>query len=624
MLGSDMPAQDPREQPDTGARATGASPLRSVGLIAQVVAVELAAVAALLAWPAGTVGRVALGAVALLVLLAALGRFRGRAVAVWAVVLARFWRRRRGGPARPAQVPRVDSFYDRAGTAFGLIHDARGLTAVLALEPVRPDLVDRPDAEMTFALGPLLAFAERGDVRLAELRLVSHEVAAPSGRFDRRTRPSASYREVAGEHPAGQRSVWVCLRVDPALCPEAVAARGGGVDGARRALAAVAARLVAAVDPPLRLRPLSSEEVRSLAMSLPELDGGTTERVDAVTGGEHVAVAHVVERWGGVDLPALVRELTGAGVIGVRTALEARPQPRAGWAVRSLVVLQARSAEWERVAREVERRTAALGAVLRRLDGEHRPALVAALPVAGPGWPELASRDGARSILAGVTGPLQVEASRGGLLLGEAAGSPAQLSLFRERPTSIVTAMDPRVVAVLCFRAVALGAQVIVLSDRSEPWESLRRFAVDQPDGVRLLARDAAPAGVDPASADRPTLVLVDQGPPAPRPMVTPAPWQCVVHVLPDASLRSFSAGADAGVVLLQCLDPSETVGLAPLLGVTPEAAATLARLSDDELGIVEQGRVRDLRWTLSGVEAQLVAEATARSARSPAGAAQA
>ena len=77
-------------------------------------------------------------------------------------------------------------------------------------------------------------------------------------------------------------------------------------------------------------------------------------------------------------------------------------------------------------------------------------------------------------------------------------------------------------------------------------------------------------------------------------------------------------------VTVLQRLDARDAVALAPLLGLTGEASGRLALLAEDELGVVERGSLRVLRWELSLVEAQLVAQATARSGRLAAGAAQA
>ncbi len=620
MLGSGA-----RREGSTSPRVGGSGGGRHLlpRLLGQVVALELALALVVATWPAGLPTRVTGVVVAVFVVASSLGRWQRRWCFAWYDVVARYWWRNRSSARSTTPAARVESFYDRAGTGFGMIEEGGSVTVVLALEPARPDLADCPDDELALALSPLLTFAGGRDVRPAELRLVTRVVGAPTARGDGRSRPAVSYREVAPGQPVAQRSVWVCLRLDPAWCPEAVAARGGGAEGARRALASLAARLAAAVEPPLRLRALGLEEVRALHRSMPDLSGEAVERFTGVEA-DGTYRGYRVDSWGGTDLPALVRAVAGTGALVVQASVSLRPLPADRWTARAVLVAHCPSGAVERVDREVRARAAASGARLQVLHGEHRLAVAETLPTSGARWPAVTARDGSIPVDGEVATRLRLEAQRGGLLVGRDGDGPVELSLFRDRPTSVATAMDPRVVAVLCFRAVAIGARVVVASDRSEPWETLRRLCDDWPEPPEMVGAGGWSLVTERPSADRPLLVVLDQvsgGEPVPVP---PASWQCVVRVLPDASLRSVSGVGDSMVTVLQRLDAQDAVALAPLLGLTGEASGRLALLAEDELGVVERGSLRVLRWELSLVEAQLVAQATARSGRSAAGAAQA
>ena len=102
-----------------------------------------------------------------------------------------------------------------------------------------------------------------------------------------------AHREILGPlADAAHRSAWLVVRLDPDRCPGAVAERGGGVLGARRALVGALARITRALaDRDLPVRPLDREGLRdavatAAATDLDDGTGGVTERWDAVVVGE--------------------------------------------------------------------------------------------------------------------------------------------------------------------------------------------------------------------------------------------------------------------------------------------------------------------------------------------------
>ena len=93
--------------------------------------------------------------------------------------------------------------------------------------------------------------------------------SAVQGRVEEDFEPTRTYRSLpVSGLPLWQR-VLLVLRHEPAWAPESVAARGGGADGARNALAAAAARTVAAAARDgVALRPVGSAEAAALLREL--------------------------------------------------------------------------------------------------------------------------------------------------------------------------------------------------------------------------------------------------------------------------------------------------------------------------------------------------------------------
>ena len=82
-------------------------------------------------------------------------------------------------------------------------------------------------------------------LRQFDITVDSIDVISRGSRFHDRGQIGAVYDAVLGPLPAiARRSVWVVVRMDPALCPDAVRHRGGGWDGIVRT-AATATRRVA-------------------------------------------------------------------------------------------------------------------------------------------------------------------------------------------------------------------------------------------------------------------------------------------------------------------------------------------------------------------------------------------
>jgi type VII secretion protein EccE len=619
--------------------------------VGQVLVTQVFALVVVLAWPGGWVWRGP--ALALLVVMGcvAWGRYRGRWIFAWIALWVWYRRRRSTGPTtdHTEALEDVAVFVDRSGTRYGLVHDAGSWVTVLAIEPREPVLVavggsrsgsvpPFPSPTPSASAGPVgaprdvlpiaavtSALTDR-DVRLADVRVVVRTMPAPSPLVDPRGAVATSYREVGAGAPIAQRSVWVTLRLDPALCPGAVVARGGGTVGSHRALAAEAARLASGLDRWATVRALGPDEVRASALvgfgAAPE---PLAEDWNELAGASTRHVGYRLRSWGNTTASSMLESLSlvpsltsmlsltmSRGRFDTPPAADAeggvprRPVVRA--ALRTVVLPE----DGPATEAAVHKIAGAHGAALMRADGEHAVLLRDSVPIGrGPGvapGSNVISTPLPLDQLA-ITG---ISLDRGGVVIGRTMeGSPALLRLGAERPTSVTTTLDLGLVMVLAYRALATGCRVRVLSTRSERWLPLRRLGVDDPAVVAIGSPETPRGEVMAGRPDRPTLVVVDTGIQASSSVHAAQPWECVMTVLPDLSMRTLPGMRSSDAVLAGRLGSNESIAAGPFLGLSPSQTAELVDLSDEQVGVIERGRTLKLDLALTAAESHLLVAAT-------------
>ncbi len=116
------------------------------------------------------------------------------------------------------------------GGELGLIADGEAWTAVLALASDDELLADKGEA---IDLDALSGLTRQDDIVFAGVQVVTYTVPAPTTvLLGAGSKAAAAYREItAGSPPPTMRRTWLCLRLDPRLCLEAVARRGASNDG---------------------------------------------------------------------------------------------------------------------------------------------------------------------------------------------------------------------------------------------------------------------------------------------------------------------------------------------------------------------------------------------------------
>ncbi|WP_340557377.1 type VII secretion protein EccE [Streptomyces sp. GSL17-111] len=297
------------------------------------------------------------------------------------------------------------TFTHRDGRSIGIVADATFTTALVRVEQ-RPRALSGSRAGPSLSLGLLTDALEVDGVRLESVQVVQHTQPAPAPSLPPRSVAASSYgplRAAAGA-PA-VRLTWVALKLDPESCAEAVEARGGGAEGAQRAVVRTADHLASRlVGAGFRATVLSEDEVvTALATSV-----GADPTVAAQAGGPGPAsgrrTAESVRHWrcddrwhtvygvgdwpgmgtGGlplVDVAGLLSAVpASASTLSITLASSARESVAVTGHVRitgsSPEELASRCRELEDTARR-----ARVGLV--RLDHQQTPGVLASIPLGG-------------------------------------------------------------------------------------------------------------------------------------------------------------------------------------------------------------------------------------------------
>lgn len=299
---------------------------------------------------------------------------------------------------------------DHDGRDVGLVGHAGAWSAVLA-----PDLDARADGRAllaattaastlggrtdptstgSFPLGALAGTLSDRGVVLDALSAMWH--CRPGGSdLDADAPALAAYREVLGPLPClARREAWLVVRLDPTRCPDAVAERGGGTEGAHRALLGAVARIRRVLDDhDVPVRPLGPDEVLRAAVDAavlgplagrPEALRLTEQWGAAVVG----AVGHTtygVTSWHTASVPTSLDALTGTGATATTVALTLEPgrdDPASEVGLRGTVRLAARSPdELATTGRSLREIADGLGLRLDPLDGQQAAGLATTLPL---------------------------------------------------------------------------------------------------------------------------------------------------------------------------------------------------------------------------------------------------
>ncbi|WP_328562984.1 type VII secretion protein EccE [Streptomyces coelicoflavus] len=388
----------------------------------RLVLLELAAALAVCGWLVGPVAMVPSVAVAVVLVMLAVVRRRRRSLPEWLASHLALRARRRGAPQVPVPqgidaglVPAVEcepnlrtySFShrdERDRRPVGMVGDGAFLTAVLQVEADAGALrAERGRRPLPLAL--VRDALDVDGIRLESAQIVLHTQTAPAPHLPRQSVVVANYAQLQSEIAApAVRIMWIALKLDPELCPDAVAARGGGLPGAQKCLVRSAEHLSSRLTGAgFRVNLLTEEAVSSaLATSMcanpmvtvqsgqgdaPQRRTEESSRSWRCDNRRHTT--YWVRRWPqlggqGVGLPQLAAQLTAVPALATTFSLTLTPSGHQDVAITGHVRVTGRSstelADARRGLESVARR-ARTGLV--RLDREQLPGLLATLPLGG-------------------------------------------------------------------------------------------------------------------------------------------------------------------------------------------------------------------------------------------------
>jgi ESX secretion system protein EccE len=197
---------------------------------------------------------------------------------------------------------------------------------------------------------------------------------------------------------------------------------------------------------------------------------------------------------------------------------------------------------------------------------------------------------------------LDVPIDPGGLVLGREGQSPVVVQLFRGRPTYVGLFAGAYVARVIAFRALAVAAQVAVMTPRPAVWQPLVRSA---PAGWVVPAPPGAPT--PPAGTPiGPSLVLDDAGMGEAQLRGDLGAWQAQVIIRPFATPHSIGQLRSFDAVALQRVQPEAVQPLQFTFGLPDQTAQWLPQMPDDTVAVLAGGQVRFVN--LSPTQAELSA----------------
>lgn len=302
---------------------------------------------------------------------------------------------------------RTYEYLTKSRRTIGMLGDGTFLTAVVRVEAGGASALRPAFGTRALPLGLIHEALDVDGIALESVQVLQHVQPAPAPHLPEQSVARRSYaplQEQTGS-PA-LRLTWVALKLDPELCPEAVRARGDGLEGAQRCLVRAADHLASRLTGAgFRTTVLDEEElVSALATSAclnptatahasrpdapPVRRTAETSRVWRCDDRWHTTYA--VGRWpelgrAATPLPRLVALLTSVPTLTTTFSITlGRSARRTSVTVSGHVRVTGRTdTELAGARRHLERaaRSARLGIV--RLDREQLPAALATLPLGG-------------------------------------------------------------------------------------------------------------------------------------------------------------------------------------------------------------------------------------------------
>ncbi|MGO4615586.1 type VII secretion protein EccE [Nocardia sp. 2YAB30] len=348
------------------------------------------------------------------------------------------------------------------GRSLGLYRDGSRVVAVVEVLPPPGGLTriarTTVHASHLLPLPELANCLNQHDILLSGIDIISHGHRSRSG-----TPAGQIYESLLGPLPAtAHRTVWLAISFDAVACPEAAARRGGGAEGASRAVNIATQRIMRTLeDADCNARILTAPEIRKAVLQITgDFDPRTLEhRWRYAEIGNSVNIGSAVDpKHLGSDLLA---QLWVAPSRDTTVAVRLRP----GSSAESVSV----GAAWRLTARELPERTELAGMV--SMNGRHRDGLLAHLPIAVPGLDDTVPMI---EYPIDVIDALHLPSSGCGQLIGsDDEGQGVAVRIVGAGISTVYVAGELYLAQQLVFRALAVGERILIRTDRAQAWENL-------------------------------------------------------------------------------------------------------------------------------------------------------
>jgi len=393
--------------------------------VQRLVLLEIAGALVVCGWLAGTVALIAAAAIAAVLVVLAVVRRRGRSLPEWLGTLLALRARNRRAASTPVPVgtdsglapavecdPSLRTYShsrgdDRDQRPIGMVGDGGFLTAVLQVESDAGALrAERGRRPLPLAL--VRDVLEVDGIHLESAQVVVHTQPAPALHLPQQSVVVSNYAPLQAEtgSPA-VRITWVALKLDPELCPEAVAARGGGLLGAQKCLARSAEHLSSRLTGAgFRASVLNEEELTAAIATSACANPMVTAQAAQAGRGEAPQrrteessrswrcdnrrhTTYWVRRWpqlgaSGGSLAQLVARLTAVPALATTFSLTLARGAQQNVSITGHLRITGRSnQELTDARRDLERAAREARTGLARLDREQLPGVLATLPLGG-------------------------------------------------------------------------------------------------------------------------------------------------------------------------------------------------------------------------------------------------
>lgn len=202
---------------------------------------------------------------------------------------------------------------------------------------------------------------------------------------------------------------------------------------------------------------------------------------------------------------------------------------------------------------------------------------------------------------------IRVHTGGAGLILGaDERGRPVTVSFFRSEPTVAMTVGHLGLAQLISFRALALGAQLVVATGRPSAWGPLAHAAAATSEGaVEIVQPHAQPERF--GSSLRPFLFVDDSYSTAAVGSTPTMPgWSTVLTVREQLTSWDAAALGRADLIVAQALPPAESALLCNATSL-PDYQQAFSVLPDEAVAVITHDGVKWARTARTTLERQVI-----------------